>query len=102
MKYILILLPFLLCGCTKTPVASDTIADSATSAVAVIGQTLPKECQTAVVQTQLASVQAQIRAITAACTTEKEAITQEKIRWQWAFWGLLVVIGVYIAKRVLK
>ena len=92
MKYTLILLPFLLYGCAKTPVASETIADSATS----------EECQTAVVQTQLASVQAQIKAITSACATEKEAITQEKLRWQWAFWGLLAVIGIYVAKRVLK
>lgn len=102
MKYMLILLPFLLYGCAKAPVASETIADSATSAVAVIEKTLPKECQTAVVQTQLASVQAQIKAITSACATEKEAITQEKLRWQWAFWGLLAVIGIYMAKRVLK
>lgn len=99
---ILGLLLISLVACSKTPVASDTIADSASSAVAVIGQTLPKECQTAVVQTQLLGVQTQIKAITSACATEKEAITQEKVRWQWAFWGLLAVIGIYVAKRVLK
>lgn len=99
MKYVLILL--LLCGCAKQPV-SETIAQNAVNTATAIEKTLPKQCATDVVKTQIESVKTQITAIVQACETEKAEITAEKIRWKWAFLGLLTVVLAFIAKKIMK
>jgi hypothetical protein len=44
----------------------------------------------------------QIKTINKVCDTEKAEITAEKVRWKWAFWGLFIVVSIFIAKKVIK
>lgn len=97
-----VMIALLLCGCAKQPVPSNTIAESAINTTTAIEQSLPAQCATEAIKTQLQAVKTQITAITQACETEKAEIRSEKIKWKTAFFGLLVVIGIYIAKKVLK
>ena len=91
-----------LVGCAKTQPVSETIADNAVNATTGLEQSLPIECKTDAIMTQITVIKTQIRAITNACETEKGVIEQEKRRYQWAFYGVLVVIGLFFAKKVLK
>ena len=99
---ILITFGFLLTGCAKQEPVSNTIADNAITAATALEQSLPAECKTEAITTQITVVKTQIRAIKNACETEKSAIEQEKTRWKWSFWGMLILIGAYIARKLLK
>ena len=99
---IFFLLILLLAGCSKTEPVSNTIADNAVNAVVAVEKTLPEECKTEAVKTQLTIVKSEIRNITKACESEKDIITQDKLKWKWSFWGMIVLIGLYIARKVMK
>jgi len=100
----LIVLFFLiaLTGCSRNEPVSNTIADNAINATTALEQGLKAECKTAAITTQITVIKTQIKAVANACQTEKDQITQEKIRWKWSFWILMAVIGAYITKRVFK
>jgi len=103
MKPIVIPITFLaLAGCAKTAPVSETITENAITATTALEQTLTEECKTDAIKTQLTVVKTQIRAINNACVAEKQAITQEKRKWQMGFWALLALIGLYVARKVLK
>lgn len=87
--------------CTAHTVTSD-LAESAITTTTAIEQSLPKECATNAIKTQITALKTQITAIAQACDTEKNVITAEKVRWQWAFFGLLLVIAAYITRKVIK
>lgn len=90
----------LLTACTKTPAASDSITNSAINTTTALEQSLPAQCATDGIKTQINAIKTQINAIKTACDTEKQVITQEKIRWKWAFFGLLAVVVAYILRRL--
>lgn len=96
----LLIIALLLSGCVKEQTTTETIADSAKEQVMAIYNGLPKECQTDFNKKQTATAQKAIDAIVQSCNDQKEVITQEKIRWKWSFFGLLIVVGAYIAKRL--
>ena len=103
MKHIVIPITFVaLAGCAKNAPVSETITENAITATTALEQTLTEECKTDAIKTQLTVVKTQIRAINNACIAEKQTITREKRKWQMAFWGLLTLIGLYIARKVLK
>lgn len=97
----LIILTALLNGCAK-PSASESIANSATNTVNALEQTLSKDCATDAIKSQITAVKSQINAITEACESEKAQIKADKVKWQTAFFGLLLAIAVFIIKKVLK
>lgn len=82
--------------------ASNTIADSAISTATALEQTLPAECATSAVKTQIQAIKTQITAISQACEAEKAQIRSDKIKWQTAFWGLLVAVAVFVLRKVIK
>lgn len=92
----------LLAGCSKTQPVSETIADNAINATTGLEQSLPVECKTDAIMTQIMVIKTQIRTITNACKTEKDVIEQKKRYYQWAFYGVLGLIGLFLAKKVLK
>ena len=99
---IVFLLVLLLAGCSKTEPVSNTIADNAISTVVAVEKALPDGCKTDAVKTQLTVIKSEIRSIASACESEKDVITTEKLKWKFGFWGLVIVIGLYIARKVMK
>jgi len=99
---ILAILSVLLVGCAKTKPITETIAENAINATTALEKTLADTCKTEPITTQIAVIKSEIRAMKSACDIEKDQITQEKLKWQWSFWALAVVVGVYLAKKVLK
>ena len=99
---ILALLVLSLVACSSTPPVSETIADNAVNTVVAVEKSLSAECKTEAVTTQLTVVKSEIRSITSACQAEKDVITQEKLRWKWSFWALVLVIAAYIARKITK
>lgn len=99
---ILLISTFLISACSRATPVSDEIANGAIDATNGLEQQLPHECKTSTITTQLAVIKTQIRAITNACQTEKDVITEQKRKYQWAFFGLLAVVGMFIIKKVLK
>lgn len=91
-----------LSACAKNPPVSETIANNAINATTALEQSLSADCKTDAIITQITVVKTQIRAITNACEKEKDTITSEKVRWMWSFWGLVGLIGLYVARKILK
>lgn len=85
-----------LTGCSKTEPASHTVANGAKETITAIVVTKPG-CQ------DVGTVcNRQIDAIVASCDLESEKLTTEKTHWQWSFWGLVGLVLLYIARKILK
>lgn len=93
---IFFLLALMLFGCSKPAPITHTIADGAKETINTIVATKPECKDVGVICNQ------QIDAVTASCDLETEKIEGEKARWKWSFWGVIVLIGLYIARKVLK
>ena len=94
--FISLLLLVCLLGCSKQNTPTNVVADSAKESITTIVAAKP-ECK------DVGSVcNSQIESITATCNLQIDNVTKDKIKWQWSFWGLLIVIVVYIIKKVLK
>ena len=91
-----------LSACAKDVAPSETISDNAINATTALEQALPEQCKGESVITQIGVIKTQIRAITQSCELEKEIINKDKIKWKWAFWGLLSIICVFVIKKILK
>lgn len=97
----LFLLCFILCSCGGHSATNDAV-ESTTNSVVALEKSLPKECATESINAQITAIKTQINTIGSVCEMEKAEIRKEKVKWQTAFWGLLVVIAAYIIKKVLK
>ena len=97
--FCLLLLILSSCG---TPTTSHNIADGATNSANALEQSLSKDCATSAIKTQITAIKTQIKAIVSACDTEKQVINQEKIRWKWSFLGLLIVVSMFVLRKVVK
>lgn len=92
---ILLILTFLLNGCTRDKTI-ETVSNSAKESVNAI-VVLKPECK------DVGDVcNYQIDSINATCNLKLDDLNKDVIKWKWSFWGLLMVIGVYIIKKVLK
>lgn len=89
-------------GCAKTTPASENIANSAQESLNALEQTIKPECKTKAIESQINAIKSSINAIVTSCESEKEIITQEKIRWKWSFLATIIIIAAYIARKVLK
>lgn len=103
MKHFAILLIFtvLLNGC-RTQTATESVAESVINTTTALEKSLTAECKTEAITSQIWAIKTQIKAIQTTCQTEKDKITQEKLRWKWAFWGLIAIVGVVLFRKVLK
>lgn len=99
---VIIFLLICLAGCVKNTPASETIADSAQQSLNAITSTIKPECKTQTIETQINATHTAIKAMVKACESEKDAIIQEKIRWQWAFFALAIIIAIHVGRKVLK
>lgn len=99
---IFFLLVLLLASCAKQEPLSETIADTAVNTVTAIEQSLPVECKTDAITTQFIIAKTEIRNVKNACENEKKEITRDKRKWQFGFWALVLVIGAYITRKILK
>ena len=92
---ILVVLVGILCGCAKVNTPTNTVADSAKESINVIIKEKP-ECK------DVGEVcNSQIDSIVATCNLELDDLNKDVVKWKWSFWGLLVVLGVYVLKRIL-
>lgn len=98
----ILLLLCCLYGCTRSTPSSEHIAASATESLNAISATLTPECKTKAVESEIIAAQSAIKATIAACNSEKDVISQEKIRWKWSFFALAIIILVYVARKVIK
>lgn len=97
----LLLSLLILCSC-GTPTGNHEAIDVVSNSVVALEQSLPKECKTQAIQTQIDGLHKQLAVAESVCD---DAIKQEKsntIKWKTAFFGLLLVVGVYIMRKVLK
>lgn len=91
-----------LVGCAKKPDATDVAGNTAHDTITVIGETLPAQCKTSAIKKELETAHSAVDTVISTCNTQKELLAEEKARWKWSFIGLVIIIGAYIAKRILK
>lgn len=93
---------FILTGCVKNVDPVDTIATAAHQQIIAIRESLPPECNTSVIDKQLNAHDATVDSIVSTCESQKSALDSERLRWKWAFIGLVVGIGLYFAIKILR
>lgn len=101
MKWFLIL-TLLLTGCVREVDPVDTAANAAHQQIVAIKESLPKECQTKAIDNQLKAHDETLNTIVNTCNIQKAEIQSDKIKWKTGFFGLLLVMTVYILRKVLK
>ena len=99
---LIICLILLLFGCAKNTPASESMANSATESLNALEQTIKPECKTNAVESQINAIKTSVKAIVTACDSEKDIITAEKLRWQWAFIALSLIVLVHVLRKVIK
>ena len=99
---IVIVWMFLLTGCAKKQDSVGVAANAAHQQITATQKSLPKECQTEAIDEQFKAQHASVDTIVSNCEMQKEKITAEKIRWQWSFFGLAIIVLAYIARKVIK
>lgn len=91
----------LLCGCARDePIQNAT--KTLNNQITALENSLPDTCKTESVNAQINAIKTQIATIQSVCDTEKAKITAEKVRWQWAFFALLLIIAAYVGKKIAK
>lgn len=86
----------MLLGCAKQTAPTETVANSAKESISTIVAAKP-ECK------DVGTVcNSQIDSIVASYELEVSNINKDLMKWKWSFWGLLVVIGAYLVKRILR
>lgn len=94
MRYIILALAIMLCGCAKTATPTDIVADNAKKTIHAIVNSKP-ECKGVG-----DACEAQIESIRESCALNTAKITEEKFRWKMSFWTLVGVLIAYILKRI--
>ena len=99
MKRFTILLVFtvLLGACAKT--ASESAADAALVQVDVVEQAIKKECPQAKIDKDMDALRADIKSQLRACEAEQAKTQADKVKWQMAFFTLLVAVGTIFWRR---
>lgn len=97
----LFLLLFVLSSC-GTHTVSHNIADNTINQITALEQSINEKCATDSIKTQINVIKSQIKAINGACDTEKAEITAEKNKYKIAFWSLVVIIGLFVSRKIIK
>lgn len=98
--YTLLFLSCILCSCTNGYENHNAI-DAVNSQVDALEQSLPVQCKTNAINTQFKAIREQTATIERDCQTAINKVDSERIKWKTAFFGLLLVIGVFTLKKVL-
>lgn len=96
----LLLVLFMLCSC-GTQSATHNAVENAKNSVTELENILPAECKPNYIKTQINTIRTQINAIEERCVAENEKLSAEKIKWKTAFFSLLVIIGVWVLRKVI-
>ena len=91
---------FMLCSCTNGYENHNAI-NAVNSSVDALEQSLPAQCKTDAINAQFKAIREQTATIERDCTTAIEKVDSERIKWKTAFFGLLLVLGVFTLKKVL-
>lgn len=95
MRYLLIVL--LLAGCAKT--ATETATDAALQQVDAVEQQIKKQCPEAKIDKSMDALRSSINSQLATCELQRAKIESDKVKWQVAFFSLLLVVGIWFGKR---
>ena len=93
------LLLFILCSCGMKS-ATDRVVDSAITTLDALEHSVPVECKTKAINEQFLAVKANIESIKATCDAEKKIIEQSNIKWKVAFFSLIIIIAVWVLRKV--
>ena len=93
---ILLILTVLLSGCAKTPKPVESVSESAKESISALVAVKP-ECKDVG-----AVCKSHIDSVVATCDLEVENLNKDVIKWKWAFWGLISVLGVFLIKRAVR
>ena len=94
--YKIVILAFLLNGCTKT--ATQTITDSALQQVNAIEHSITAECKSTAITGQINALRGTIKSQLSACESEKSELRSDIARWKvisGALFGLLLLLAYF-------
>lgn len=97
----LLLLSCMLCSCTCSTATHD-IVDSVNTQLAALEESLPKECKTKAIQLQIDGIQKQTAGFEKSCDLLVNKMRSEKIKWQAAFYGLLLIVGLWLSRKLFR
>ena len=98
--YTLLFLSCILCSCTNGYESHEAI-DAVNASVDALEQSLPKECKTQAINSQFTAIRKETATIEKDCSVAVDKANSERIKWKTAFFGLLLVLGVFTLKKVL-
>ena len=99
---ILLILTVLLSGCQKEKPVYHEVVQNGIDVINAIEQGLPEECKTESNALLFNVARKQMSNCEKACDLAVEKVESEKLKWKWSVFGLLLVIGLYIARKVVK
>ena len=99
---ILLILTVMLCGCAKEKPVYHEVVQNGIDVINAIEQGLPEECKTESNALLFNVARKQLSNCEKACDLAVEKVESEKLKWKWSVFGLLLVIGLYIARKVVK
>lgn len=93
---------FCLCGCQKEKPVYHEVVQNGIDVINAIEQGLPEECKTESNALLFNVARKQLSNCEKACDLAVEKVESEKLKWKWSVFGLLLIIGLYIARKVVK
>lgn len=99
---ILLILTVSLSGCQKEKPVYYEVVQNGIDVINAIEQGLPEECKTESNALLFNVARKQLSNCEKACDLAVEKVESEKLKWKWSVFGLLLVIGLYIARKVVK
>lgn len=99
---ILLILTVLLNGCQKEKPVYHEVVQNGIDVINAIEQGLPEECKSESNAILFNVARKQMSNCEKACDLVVKRVESEKLRWKWTVFSLLLMMGLYIAKKVLK
>lgn len=99
-KLVIILCILSLCACAKT--ATETAADAALSQVDAVEHQIKKECPQAQIDKDMDALRASIKSQLSTCELQRAKIESDKVKWEVAFFSLLIIMAVWFAGKFVK
>ena len=99
---ILLILTVLLNGCQKEKPVYHEVVQNGIDVINAIEQGLPEECKSESNAILFNVARKQMSNCENACDLVVKRVESEKLRWKWTVFSLLLMMGLYIAKKVLK
>ena len=91
---------FILCSCGNGYVSHDAV-DNLHTSIDVLDASIPKECKTKSIELQIKGLKQQADTIKKDCDADIAKVKSDKVKWQTAFFGLFIIILVYVLRKVI-